>query len=96
MRTAYIVAYDICDPKRLQKVFKKMRGFGDRVQLSVFRCELGPADLARLKEQLGRLVNPEEDQVLVVPLGPPGGTNDRRIESVGRPWKEPERAALVV
>jgi CRISPR-associated protein Cas2 len=96
MRTTYIVAYDICDPKRLMKVYKKMRGFGDRVQLSVFKCDLGPADLARMKEHLGRLVDPIVDQVLIVPLGPPGGSNDRRIESVGRPWTEPERAAVVV
>ena len=27
MRSAYIVAYDISDPARLRKVFKKMRGW---------------------------------------------------------------------
>ena len=27
MRTSYLVCYDICDDKRLRKVFQTMRGF---------------------------------------------------------------------
>ncbi|MFO0762685.1 MAG: CRISPR-associated endonuclease Cas2, partial [Byssovorax sp.] len=37
MRHTYVVAYDVCDPKRLRQVHKTMRGFGDALQLSVFR-----------------------------------------------------------
>ena len=29
MRNAFLVAYDIADPKRLRHVYQKMRGFGD-------------------------------------------------------------------
>jgi hypothetical protein len=28
MRTSYLVCYDICDDKRLRKVFQIMRGYG--------------------------------------------------------------------
>ena len=42
MRRLYLVAYDICDPKRLRKVFKTMRGFGEHLQFSVFQCDLTP------------------------------------------------------
>jgi CRISPR-associated protein Cas2 len=37
MRQAFVVSYDVCCPKRLRKVFRVLRGFGDHVQLSVFR-----------------------------------------------------------
>lgn len=40
MRASYLVCYDICDDKRLRKVFRTMRGFGDHLQYSVFECQL--------------------------------------------------------
>ena len=39
MRASYLVCYDIADDKRLRKVFKLMRGFGDHLQFSVFECQ---------------------------------------------------------
>ena len=36
MRTCYIVAYDIADPKRLQRVHRTMRGYGDPLQYRSF------------------------------------------------------------
>ena len=32
MRSTYLVCYDICDDKRLRRVFKVMRDFGDHLQ----------------------------------------------------------------
>jgi CRISPR-associated protein Cas2 len=44
----YLVAYDIHDKKRLRRVFKLMKGFGQWLQLSVADAlliiDLGPAD----------------------------------------------------
>lgn len=37
------VTYDICQDKRLARVHKTMRGFGDHLQYSVFECQLTPA-----------------------------------------------------
>ena len=45
MRSSYLVCYDICDDKRLKKVFKAMRGFGDHLQYSVFECQFTAADV---------------------------------------------------
>ncbi len=39
MRQSYLVTYDIADEKRLRKVFKIMRGYGDHLQYSVFECQ---------------------------------------------------------
>jgi CRISPR-associated protein Cas2 len=33
-----LVCYDICEPKRLRRVHKVMKGFGEPWQYSVFFC----------------------------------------------------------
>ncbi len=50
MRRAYLVTYDICEAKRLREVFKTMRGHGDHLQYSVFRCELNRSELILLQD----------------------------------------------
>jgi CRISPR-associated protein Cas2 len=96
MRTAYLVTYDICDPKRLRQVYVLMRGYGDHVQLSVFRCELTPRERVELTGKLHEVLKHDEDQVLLFPLGPVEGWKDRNVHSVGRPYVPPEHAAVVI
>lgn len=93
---AYLVCYDICNPTRLRKVYKTMRGFGDHLQYSVFRCILSDRQLATLKGELIDIVNAQEDQVLIVPLGRPGHGADKRTEAIGLPLTHPERCCTVV
>ena len=52
MRHRYVVTYDVSNPKRLRRVFKIMRGFGDAIQLSVFRCDLSRTEKIMLIEKL--------------------------------------------
>ena len=66
----YIITYDIAEPRRWRRVFKLMNGYGEWLQLSVFRCRLTAARRARLSRELGRLIAPEEDRVLIADLGP--------------------------
>lgn len=96
MRTTYIVAYDICAPERLRAVAKTMLGFGDRIQYSVFRCELSAKELVMLEAALTPILNHREDQVIIIPLGPPGGRNDKGVYSLGRACREVERKAVIV
>jgi CRISPR-associated protein Cas2 len=70
MRNTILVCYDIADDKRLRKVFKTMRDFGDHLQYSVFECQFTPTDLAKCRAALAELINHAEDQVLFVDLGP--------------------------
>ena len=70
MRTSYLVCYDICDVKRLRKVFQTMRAYGDHLQYSVFECQLTRADLARCRHLLSKIIDHREDQVLFVEPGP--------------------------
>jgi len=96
MRNAYIVSYDISDPKRLRKVFKTMNGFGDRIQYSVFRCELSASDKVRMKAKLDPLIHHTEDQILIVDIGSAPGRSDKCVESLGRKPLPVERTPVVV
>jgi CRISPR-associated protein Cas2 len=96
MRQTYIVSYDISDPKRLRKVFRLMKGYGEHVQLSVFRCELTHRALVELRARLGALIHHDQDQVLFVDVGPEEGRGNTSISALGKAYKPPERCAIVV
>ncbi len=85
MRTSYLVCYDIADDKRLRRVFKTCKNFGDHLQFSVFQCDLSPAERVRLETELRDIINHSEDQVLFVGLGPTEGRGDRVITALGLP-----------
>ncbi len=63
----HLVCYDVRDPKRLRRCAKHLEGHGQRVQYSVFRCRLTPADLRRLQWELTEMLKPE-DSVVFIPL----------------------------
>jgi len=65
----YVVTYDIASPKRWRKVFRAMHGFGEHVQLSVFRCDLTPLQHALMLRALDEVIHHHEDQVLIIDLG---------------------------
>lgn len=96
MRTCYLVCYDICDEKRLRKVFQTMRNFGDHLQYSVFECEFTAADLARCRFELSRVIHHGEDQVLFVSLGPAEGRGDRVITALGKAYTKVDAPCIVV
>lgn len=95
-QTVYLVTYDIADPERLRKVFKVMKGAGEHVQYSVFRCTLSDRAREELVTALESLLAPKEDQVLFVDLGPDEGRAATCIASLGRPYKPEVRKALIL
>lgn len=96
MRKIYLVTYDIRDDTRLRKVFRTMRNWGDHLQYSVFECQLNPADLLRLKDQLRQIINQTHDQVLFIDLGPAAGRGERVIEALGQPYTRIDSPCLIV
>jgi len=96
MRISYLVCYDICDDKRLRRVFKVMRGYGDHLQYSVFECQLTSMDLVRLSSELSGIIHHDEDQVLFVNLGPAEGRGDRVITALGKPYSAVDAPCIVV
>jgi CRISPR-associated protein Cas2 len=96
MRNAFLVSYDIRNPKRLRRVFKTMNGFGDPMQLSVFRCILSAKEKVLMLDRLDEILNHDEDQVLIVDLGPAKGRGRRVIEFLGRRVLPPSNQPLIV
>lgn len=96
MRNTYLVCYDIADDKRLRKVFKAMRDFGDHLQYSIFECQFTPVDLAKCRHVLGGLIHHDDDQVLFVDLGPTEGRGDRVITALGQPYAPVDAPCVVV
>lgn len=69
MRRCYLVCYDIHDPKRLRRVHKTLKGFGEPWQFSVFFCVLKDIDQVRLQSALTDDMNLKEDQAMMIDLG---------------------------
>ncbi len=96
MRTTYLVCYDICNDKRLRKVFKTCRNYGDHLQYSVFECDLNQTEMVNLEHELGEIINHIEDQVLFVALGPAESRGERVIRAVGLPYVKIDAPCYVI
>lgn len=96
MRNTFLVCYDICNDKRLRKVFRTMRDFGDHLQYSVFECQMTAIDLAKCRHQLGEIIKHDEDQVLFVDLGPTEGRGERVITALGQAYTPLDAPCIVV
>ena len=96
MRNTYLVTYDICHAKRLTRVYKTMRTFGDHLQYSVFECRFSPTDLVKCRHALGQIINHREDQVLFIDLGPAEGRGGRVISALGKPYSPVDAACIIV
>jgi len=58
-----VTSYDISDPKRLSKVAKAMKDFGERVLKSVFECNLDEKKFQEMKLRIDEIIDPIEDSV---------------------------------
>jgi CRISPR-associated protein Cas2 len=59
----------VADDRRRQDIATLLSGYGPRVQLSVFECELASRrDAATLRGRLRQLIDPAEDQIRLYPL----------------------------
>ena len=94
-RRHYLVCYDISDDHRRDKVFHQLEGRGDHAQYSVFFCQLNPRELAELRSSLTHIINHQEDQVLLVDLGPAHNPLDGGIECLGKSFQPQARAVVI-
>jgi len=92
----YVVSYDIMDPKRLHHVHKTMKGFGDPIHYSVFRCNLTDKGRVELVAALTEIIKHNEDRIMIVDLGPLDGRVEERIEFLGVHPSQMEGEAVVV
>ena len=80
-----LVCYDVSttEPKgqkRLRRVARACKDYGQRVQFSVFECEVDPAQWAVLRQRLKDEIDPEVDSLRFYFLG---ANWRRRIEEIG-------------
>ena len=80
-----LVSYDVRTEsaggkRRLRRVAKACLDWGQRVQFSVFECEVDPAQWAALKARLLNEIDCEQDSLRFYFLGANGR---RRVEHVG-------------
>ena len=69
-RTIYLVAYDVCDPRRLARVHRFMVGWKVGGQKSFYECWLTPAERETVLSGLKALIVPEQDRVHLFQLDP--------------------------
>ncbi|MFZ5866719.1 MAG: CRISPR-associated endonuclease Cas2 [Thermodesulfobacteriota bacterium] len=96
MRRWYIVSYDIRDPKRLNRVFRVLKGYGEHWQYSVFFCALRDTARVRLQADLEKEMNLKEDQAIIVDLGTRADKALESISVVGAPLPPPDDRMLVI
>lgn len=93
-----LISYDVrtddeAGRRRLRRVARVCRDWGQRVQYSVFECELDPAQWARLKARLLAEIDPERDSLRFYFLG---ANWRRRVEHHGaKPGYDPEGPLVV-
>ncbi len=80
-----VVSYDVettdaAGRRRLRRIAKACQDHGQRVQFSVFECELTPAAWTALRQRLIDAMDQERDSLRFYFLGADGR---RRIEHVG-------------
>lgn len=92
---AYVVAYDIADPRRWRRVFRLMKGYGRWLQLSVFHCRLDGGRRVELASALERTIDATADHVVILDLGPAEHV-ELAVESLGKPFTPIERKAIVI
>ncbi len=67
----YLIAYDIRDPKRLQKVHRHLKRRAVALQKSVFLIHGHRQDVAALRDALRGLADGREDDIRLYPISSP-------------------------
>jgi len=58
-----VVTYDIVDDRKRTRVAKTLSNYGNRVQKSVFECQIDDRQYLKMKERIEKEIDMEEDSV---------------------------------
>ena len=61
----YLVSYDIRDQRRWREAYKTLKGYGERIQYSLFRCRLSKTEKEQLRWLLQKILSDEDDLMFV-------------------------------
>jgi CRISPR-associated protein Cas2 len=87
MRTRYLLCYDVRDDRRLRRTIAVAEAWGERIQYSVFVCDLTDVERARLEGALRDVLDVTVDRALLIDLGPTDGGSSRRFRWISRPQR---------
>ncbi len=93
-----LVSYDMAvsspgGKRRLRRVAKACKDYGQRVQFSVFECIVDPAQWAVLKDRLIKEIKPESDSLRFYYLG---SNWERKVEHVGAKVGIDQEGVLII
>ncbi len=80
-----VVSYDVCTEdragaRRLRRIAKVCKDFGQRVQYSVFECVVDPAQWTMMRQRLIEIMDEERDSLRFYFMG---ANWKNRVEHVG-------------
>lgn len=93
-----LVAYDVeteskGGQRRLRRVARACQDFGQRVQFSIFECNIDPAQWVNLRSRLVQEIDPAKDSLRFYFLG---ANWRRRVEHIGaKPTYDPEGPIII-
>lgn len=68
----YLISYDVPSnsdgDRRRTRLARRLEAYGVRVQWSVFECELSPALVRKLREEIKSVIEETEDSIRIYPL----------------------------
>jgi CRISPR-associated protein Cas2 len=91
-----LVAYDVSDDARRDRVAVALQHFGERIQYSVFLVDGRPADFVRLQVTLNGLIDRATDRVLLCDLGSRASAKQLILYLGKPPTLTGDRGALIV
>ena len=69
-RTLYLVAYDVCNPRRLARVTRYFQAYRVAGQKSVPEIWVTPAELQHIRADMDQLIDPTSDRLQIIALDP--------------------------
>lgn len=64
----YLICYDITEDRRRDRCARTLLDYGKRVQKSVFECHLDQKLLLKMRGEIWKLINPQQDSVRLYSL----------------------------
>ena len=65
MKNLYIIAYDISNDKKRNRMAELLSKWGRRINLSVFECIFTKSQLAKIKEKIEKSIDNNTDSVKI-------------------------------
>ncbi len=94
-RRIYLCTYDVSEDKRRTKLFELLKDHGEHVQFSVFLCSLTAMEVKRLGASAAEIIHQEQDQLLVIDIGPDQVDWTSSLSCHGKTWSPTVRSQII-